>query len=67
MPNLETLIVSVSPQIMDAAPQITTYVSTIDLNYAYSQLNLHSETANFCNFNIISGDMTCKFKYRFQT
>ena len=36
----------------------TTYFSTIDLKYAYSHLNLDAITANHCNFNIISGDMT---------
>ena len=47
------------------ASQNTTYFSTIDLRYAYSQLNLDANTANHCNFNIISGDMTGI--YRFQT
>ena len=65
MPNIDTLIESISQQISAPASQNKTYFSTIDLKYAYSQLNLDINTANHCNFNIISGDMTGT--YRFQT
>ena len=64
MPNIDTLIESISQQISAPASQNTTYFSTIDLKYAYSQLNLDTNTANRCNFNIISGEMTGT--YRFQ-
>ena len=65
MPNIDTLIESISQQISAPASQNTTYFSTIDLKYAYSRLNLDANTANHCSFNIISGDMTGT--YRFQT
>ena len=65
MPNIDTLIESISQQISTPASQNTTYFSTLHLKYAYSQLNLDINTANHCNFNIISGDMTGT--YRFQT
>ena len=65
MPNIDTLIESISQQMSAPASQNITYFSTIDLKYAYSQLNLDTNTANHCNFNIISGDMTGT--YRFQT
>ena len=65
MPNIDTLVESISLQISAPASQNTTYFSTIDLKYAYSQLNLVINTANHCNFNFISGDMTGT--YRFQT
>ena len=65
MPNIDTLIESISQQISAPASQNTTYFSTIDLKYAYSQLTLDANTVNHCNFNIISGDMTGA--YRFQT
>ena len=65
MPNIDTLVESISQQISAAASQNTTYFSTIDLKYAYSQLNLDINTATHCNINIISGDMTGT--YRFQT
>ena len=65
MPDIDTLIESISQQIIAPAPQDTAYFPTLDLNYAYSQLNLNSNTASHCNFNIISGDMTGT--YRFHT
>ena len=66
MPNIETLMNSIS-QIMpdyktEQADKI--YFSTIDLKYAYSQLNLHPETAKHCNFNIVSGDMTGTYRFK---
>ena len=65
MPNCDTLIESISQQNSAPASQNITHFSTLDLKYAYSQLNLHSNTANHCNFNIISGDMAGT--YIFQT
>ena len=65
MPNIESLIESISQQISAPASHSTTFFSSIDLKNAYSQLNLDANTANHCNFNIISGDMTGT--YRFQT
>ena len=64
MPTIDTLIESISQQISKPASQNTTYFSPLDLKYAYSQLNLDSNTPNHCNFNIISGEMTGT--YRFQ-
>ena len=64
MPNIDTLIESISQQISAPASQNTTYFYTLDQKYVYSQLNLDSNTANHCNFYIISGDMTGT--YRFQ-
>ena len=65
MPNIGTLIESISQQISAPVSQDTIYFSTLDLKYAYSQLNLDANTANHCNFNLIIGDMTGT--YRFQT
>ena len=62
MPDIDTLIDSIFQQISAPASQNTTYFSTLGLKYAYSQLNLDSNTANHCNFNIISGDMTGKYR-----
>ena len=41
------------------------YFSKIEDKYAYSELNLHLETATQCNFNVIGGKMTGR--YWFQT
>ena len=65
MPNIDTLIESIQSIFYCPEPQNTIYFSTLDLKYVYSQINLYPTTANYCNFNIISGDMTGT--YRFQT
>ena len=57
MPNIDSLIQTIS-QTLSTAPQDTAYFTTLDLQYAYKQLNLHSDTARHCNFNLESGDMT---------
>ena len=57
MSNIESLIQTISQQ-LSTAPQETAYFTTLDLQYAFSQLNLHSDTARHCNFNLVSGDMT---------
>ena len=60
MPNIDSLIRKIS-QTLSTAPQETVYFTTLDLQYAYSQLNLHSDTARHCYFNFVSGDMTIRF------
>ena len=63
MPNIDLLIQTIS-KTLSTAPQATAYFTTLDLQYAYSQLNLHKDTTRHCNFNLESGDMngTCRFK-----
>ena len=67
MPNIDTLIESISQHFSAFVLQNTTYFSILELKYAYSRLNLDTNTANHCNVNIISGDMTgtCKFQTGF--
>ena len=64
MPKIDTLIESISRQISATVSQNIKYFSTIDLKYTYSQLNLDTNTANHCNFNIICGDMTGTYRYQ---
>ena len=45
-------------------PQETVYFATLNLQYAYSQLNLHTDTARHCNFNIVSGYMTGTYRFK---
>ena len=56
MSNIEKLIDTIQQNLNTNASQETAYFSTLDLKYAYSQLNLDPETARHCNFNIIIGD-----------
>ena len=66
MPNIDSLF-QTNSQTLSTAPQETAYFTTFDLQYAYSQLNLHSDAAHHCNFNLVSGHMTgtCRFKMGF--
>ena len=63
MPNIDSLIQTIS-QTLSTAPQETAYFTTLDLQYAYSQLKLHSDTARHCNFNTVSGDMTGTYRLK---
>ena len=49
MTNIDLIIESTSQQISDPASQNTTYFSSLDLKYAYSQLKLDPNTANHYN------------------
>ena len=62
MPNIDSLIQAI-PQTLSTAPQETPYFTTLDLQYAYSQLKLQSDTARHCNFNLVSGDMTGTYRF----
>ena len=58
MPNIDNLIDTIQQKLITNASQDTAYFKTLDLKYAYSQLNLDPETARHCNFNIVSGKDT---------
>ena len=66
MPNIATLIDSISQIITDykTKPADKIYFPTIDLIFAYSQLNLHPNTAKQGSFNIVSGDMTGTYRFK---
>ena len=63
MPNIDSLIQTIS-ETLSTAPQATAYFTTLDLQYAYSQLKLHSDTARHFNFNIVSGDMNGTYRFK---
>ena len=64
MPNKDSLIDSISQHINDSNYGDNVYFLTIDLKYAYSQLNLHPDTARHCNLNIICGDATRTYRFK---
>ena len=47
MPNIDSLIQTIS-QTLSTAPHEKAYFTTLDLQYAYSQLNLRNDTARHC-------------------
>ena len=64
MPNIKMLIDSISQHLTNTQNDQHAYFLTIDLEFAYSQLQLHRDTAKYCNFNIIFGESTgtCRYK-----
>ena len=63
MPNIDNLIDTIQQNLNTSASQETAYFSTLDLKYAYSQLNLDPETAKHSNFNFISGEKTGTYRF----
>ena len=63
MPNIDNLIDTIQQIFNINASQETAFFSTLDLKYAYSQLNLDPETARRCNFNIISREGTGTYRF----
>ena len=62
MPNIDYLNDLLQQNLNTNPSHETTYFSTLNLKYAYSQLNLDPETARHCNFNIISGEGTGTYR-----
>ena len=63
MPNIDNLIERIQQNLNTTASKETAYFSTLDLKYAYSQLNLDTETARHCIFNIISGEGAGTYRF----
>ena len=61
--NIDNLIDTIQQNLNTNGSKETAYFSTLDLKYAYSQLNLDPETAMHCNFNIISGEGTETYRF----
>ena len=64
MPNLDSLIDSISQHINDSNEADNVYFSTIDLKDAYRRLKLHPDTSRHCNFNIICGDSNDTYRFK---
>ena len=64
MPNIEMLIDSISQHFTNTQNGQYTYLSTIDLKYAYSQLQLLTDTANHCNLKIFYAESTGTYWFK---
>ena len=64
MPNIEMLFDSISQHLTNTQKGQQAYFSTIHLEYAYSQLQLHKDAAKPCNFNIICGESTGTYRFK---
>ena len=63
MLNIDNLIDTIQQNLKTTASQETAYFSTLDLKYAYSQLNLDPEMARHCNFKIFSGEGNGTYRF----
>ena len=64
MPNIDLLKDSISQHFTNTQNGQKVEFSTIDLKYAYSQLQLPKDTAKHCNFNINCGESTGTYRFK---
>ena len=64
MPNINSLIDSISQHINDSNHGDNVYFPTNYLKYVYSQLKLHPDISRHGNFNIICGDSTGTYRFK---
>ena len=55
---------SISQHLADTQNFQQAYFSTLDLKYAYCQLQLPKDTTRHCNFKIICGDSTGNYRFK---
>ena len=66
MPNIDTIIDCISKIITNYQTELhaKTFLSTIVVNYAYSPLKFHPNTAEHSNYNIASGNLKGAFRLK---
>ena len=60
MPSIERLMIRFHEKSLADGQA---WFTKIDLKYAYSQIPLHPETAKHCNFNLVSGEATGRYRF----
>ena len=63
MPVVDELLGNVSNVIASAKPGEEVWFTTLDLNYAFSQLPLSEKTSKHCNFSILGGKATGTYRF----
>ena len=66
MPNLDNLMEQVA-EIMNSTDEGEVRFTSLDMKYAYGQTELHPETAQHCNFQIIGGRATGTYAFSLTT
>ena len=61
MPNLENLVDMIAEKIDGKEGEVL--YSSVDMKYAYGQILLDESTAKHCNFQIIGGKSTGKYRF----
>ena len=62
MPNLDNLMEQVA-EIINSTNEGSVRFTSLDMQYAYGQTELHSDTAKHCNFQIIGGKGTRTYTF----
>ena len=63
MPNMEDLLNKISTKISENE-ETELWISKIDLDYAYGQLELHEDTSKHCVFSLIGGKLSGFYKFK---
>ena len=64
MPHIDSLVQLSSQNFSVNAMRNESFFTTMDLKYAYSQHNLHPETAGHWKFNFLSGDLAGRYRFK---
>ena len=64
MPNLYELMDSAGQIISNQKPGEQVWFTSLDLNYAYSQIPLSEKTSKHCNFSIVGGKATGTYRFK---
>ena len=63
MPNLGNLMKQVAEEIRNSEKECEVRFTSLDMMYAYGQMELHPETVRHCNFQIIGGRATGTYAF----
>ena len=63
MQNIDCLMDNIAPSLSESSHESKVFFSTINLRYLYSQLPYDETTPKYCNFHIIGGQATGKYRF----
>ena len=63
MPNIDLLLDNIA-QVVKSDKSNQTLITTLDLRYAYSQIQLDKTTREQCNFSLIGGNATGTYQFQ---
>ena len=64
MPVVDELLSSIAQIISERKEGEEVWFTSLDLNYAFSQLSLSEETSKHCNFSILGGKATGTYRFK---
>ena len=62
MPDLESLMDKIA-EVINSKQEGEVFFTSLDMQYAYGQTQLHPETAKHCNFQIVGGETTGTYAF----